>query len=276
MKRILAARGKSSAVKALATENVSPQNAPHDSIQGKTALEAQLWTERFFVESKACLKQFGYAYIQDLPADFQWIGFVQHLTQTQLMPQDNGEYISDIKSVEGNELLSDSKSQNELRPHTDASYYHTPNKYQALWCVQPSQCGGGYTTLADGRAFLFHLTLEDQKKLMQYHCEFMSKDRTHKTIASILSFPQCGEVMLRFSYNILRHRDPSPDVSLQPSVDDPFLKNICDKVLDFFTKDHRAIRMEKHSLLIWDNHRMLHSRTAYSEPARHLQRIWLS
>ncbi|MFN6528136.1 TauD/TfdA family dioxygenase [Nostoc sp. ChiSLP03a] len=238
-------------------------------------IPSSLWTKNFFETRQKELQEYGWVYLSGLPADFQWIGYTQHLTQTCLMPQDNNEYIYDVKFAPSNEKLSDSKSQNELRPHTEAPYLKIPPKYLALWCVQPSSCGKGYTTFVDSKELLRNLTIEEQQKLMKYGCSFVSKDTTHSIIAPMLQFIQLNQLMLRFSYNVLVYGEPSPDMTKKASVSDQFLKNICDLVLEFFNNNHVSLRMEKHSLLIMDNHRVLHSRTQYSDTVRHLQRIWL-
>jgi alpha-ketoglutarate-dependent taurine dioxygenase len=226
-------------------------------------------------DQEKALKQNGHIYLSNLPPDFNWKSYTQRFTKTQLMPQDSGELIYHVKSVPGHEQQSDSKSQNELRVHTEASYLSLPPKYLALWCVQPAQCGGGFTTLADGEEFLRTLTEQEQKLLLKPRYKFANKDRTRKITAPILEFYQ-HKLMFRFSFNILAHDNPSPNISTKATISDPFLKDICHRFVKFFEDRHIAVRMEKNSLLIWDNYRMLHARTKYSDSSRHLERIWLT
>lgn len=228
-----------------------------------------------FLEISEALKKHGWVLISGLPVGFDWKGFAQWLTGTELMPQDQGETVYDVKFVPGNDRLSDSKSQNALRPHTEASYLYKPPKYLALWGVKPSSCGSGHTTLADGYEFFRSLTEEEQRKLIEYRCPFVSKDGEKQVLAPIFQMLRFNRAILRFSYNIVLYRDPSPDVDAEPTVNDPFLKEICDRLLQFFEERHEAIRIESNSLLIFDNYRIIHSRTQYLDPARHLQRIWL-
>jgi alpha-ketoglutarate-dependent taurine dioxygenase len=70
--------------------------------------------------------------------------------------------------------------------------------------------------------------------------------------------------VMRFSYNCVVHED------------DEFLLNLRERVLEFFTETHITADYEPNSLLIWNNHRMVHSRTGYTDRNRHLRRIWLS
>jgi alpha-ketoglutarate-dependent taurine dioxygenase len=219
------------------------------------------------------LKEQGFVYIDNLNQNFDWIKYAQQLTNTRSMPQDNLELIYDLKAIPNN-TLSDGKSQNSLRPHTEASYLCAPPKYLALWCWQPSACGGGYTTLANANSFLRHLTIDEQQRLMQNYL-FTNKDGSQKTFVPIVQFERNYHLLFRFSYNILMFQDPSPDTNLKTTVADKFLGNICDRVLDFFEDYHLKIRLEKHSLLIVNNSTMLHSRTAYQDSNRFMQRIWL-
>jgi len=227
------------------------------------------------LETRRLLKENGWVLLPKLPANCDWKDVVPSLTQALLMPQDAGEIVYNVKSVWGNENLSDSKSQNALRPHTEASYLPVPPEYLAIYGVLPSACGGGHTTLADGCEFLKTLTEREQNKLMRYRCEFVSKDGKSKFVAPILEMLPHNRIMFRFSYNILVYSHPSPELDAHPVAKDPFLRDICDRCIEFFEDFHEAIRIEKGSLLVFDNYRMLHSRTAYSDPSRHLQRIWL-
>lgn len=58
--------------------------------------------------------------------------------------------------------------------------------------------------------------------------------------------------------------------------DDPSLLDMRERVVKFFEEEHVAIDIEPNALLIWNNHRVLHSRTGYTDMRRHLRRVWLS
>lgn len=228
-------------------------------------------SEREKQKHQQSLNKNGFVYINNLNQTFDWIKYVQQLTNTRLMPQDNLELIYDLKAIPHN-TLSDGKSQNALRPHTEASYLHSPPKYLALWCWQTSACGGGHTTLANVNSFLNHLTIDEQQRLMKPYI-FTNKDGSKKISAPIVQFEKHYQLSFRFSYNILMFQNPSPNIDLKTTVADKFLQDICDRALEFFDDYHIKIRLEKHSLLIVDNRTMLHSRTAYQDPNRFLQRI---
>lgn len=242
----------------------------------KSGVTAQsFWTDEFVNRQRSRLERQGWIYLSNLPNNFLWIGYVQYLTCSRLIPQDDGQPVYDVKSLPGHDRFSDSKSQNSLRPHTEASYLPEPPQFLALHCIQPSRGGDGHTLLADVSEFLLTLTENEQQQLSKALCPFTSKDGTCKTIAPILDFPQFGRARLRFSFNVILYGTPSPDVGADPTTVDPFLREICDRILAFFEDSHRAIHMESNSLLIVDNWRILHSRTNYTDASRHLQRIWL-
>lgn len=215
----------------------------------------------------------GYLHIQSSPDD--WMNFIQKLTQCKIMPQDEGELIYNVKSTPGYEQLSNGKSQNGLRPHTEASYRDIPPQYIVLRCVQPSSCGGGYTTLVDGYDFLDHLTEEVKHRLSHEDHRFMSNQGRLETFAPILQFSDSNIPMLRFNYNALNYGEHSPNVSKSNHQGDPFLPNFCQNVLSFFESQKISVCLQKGEMLILDNYRMLHSRTSFADPNRHLQNIWM-
>ncbi len=236
----------------------------------------RLWTPELLTIARKALQENSFVYLQDLPPDFPWIGYTQQLTESLLMPQDNGKYIYDVRLVAGNENRSDSTSQNELLPHTEAAYLETPPKHLALWCDRPAACGGGITQLLDGNdLFQWEFSAAEQQQLTQRLYQYSSKDGSRKAIAPIVKLSPWGQPQLRFSYNILIHGDPSPELDAETHACDLFLKTICDRIRDRFEAYCNLIRLQQHSLLIVDNRRMLHSRTKYADRDRHLQRIWL-
>ncbi|MEM8637238.1 MAG: TauD/TfdA family dioxygenase [Cyanobacteria bacterium P01_G01_bin.54] len=227
-------------------------------------------------ELKQYLADYGYVYLPNQPENFDWIGCTQDLTQAKLMRQDNGDSIHDVKCKAGFELLSDSQSKNPLRYHTEAPYFPTPPHYIALWCVKPDIVDG-HTILSDSRDFLRSwLTQEEQQQLAKKKYRYTDLSGKYLSYYSILQFPRCGEYILRFSLNNLLYGHPSPDINAEPINQDPFLNDICQRIVEFCADEHKAIRLRRNSLLIVDNWIMLHSRTAFADPNRHLQRIWLA
>ena len=216
----------------------------------------------------------GYLHIQSCPND--WINFIQEITLSTIMPQDEGELIYDVKSTPGYEKFSNGKSQNFLRPHTEASYRDSPPQYIVLRCLQPANCGGGHTSFVDGYSFLLNLTEEVKNKLMNDRYKFMSNQGTYKIYAPILKFSQSKPPILRFNYNALIYGEHSPYILKKEYEQESFLSYICQEVKHFFCDNKISIRLEKKELLIIDNYRMFHARSSFLDPNRHLQNVWIS
>lgn len=229
------------------------------------------------------LEETGVIYLETEEPNFNWIKFCTNITQSDLILQYNQEVIFKVKFKLEFAKYSDAKSQNELLPHTESSDYVTPPKYLALWCEQPSNCGGGATTLASVEGFLRQLTEEEQKKLMETICFFgarsgIHQNRTKGVFAPILLFNR-NKPNFRFSYNLLKYGDYSPNNDqldqLEKFIPNPFIAEIADKFLNYYQENNMGIVMKKYSLLLWNNQTMVHSRTAYKDPNRELHRIFL-
>jgi hypothetical protein len=226
------------------------------------------------------LEQNYFVYVETKDPNFDWIGFAKSLTGKELMLQ-YGDPIFQVKLEPKFVNLSDARGQRILLPHAEASDYTRPPKYLVLWCEKPADCGGGITTLSYVQGFLETLTEKEKKKLMETRHYFgatggIHASRTQGATHNILSFSG-NKPIFRFSVNYIKHGDYSPDPeNLKPFTPDPFLGEISDRLLEYYEKNHLAIRMEQYSLLLWDNECMIHSRTTYSDQSRHLKRIFLA
>ena len=49
-----------------------------------------------------------------------------------------------------------------------------------------------------------------------------------------------------------------------------------ERVVRFFNENRLAIDIAPNAVLLWDNYRVLHARTGYTNPRRHLRRVWIS
>ena len=191
-----------------------------------------------------------------------------------LMPQDGGEYRYDVKATSEAAELSSSKSANPLNPHTEASYYPDPPRYVALWCVRAARCGGGHTTLADGRRVLGGLDAAERDFATCHPVAFGDASRPVAREATV--FSPGPPPILRFSFNLLRYGCYDPSKSQMAGSADSAMEAFAERFAALFTANARPIRLPDDGLLIFDNHRMLHSRTGYRDTARHLVRYWLA
>lgn len=220
-------------------------------------------------EFRSLLERNGYVYLDSVPGTFDHVEFC--LQFGALMPQYDGQLVWSVKSQQRFQNMYHSLNTRALLPHTEC--YEFPGvspRYLALWGLVRASDGGGQTTLADGREFLHTLTAGERAQLAIRRYAFISADgvqdmKLGRTARHPLYELRAGaSPILRFSYNNVRHED------------DPFLLDIRERVVRFFERHHVAINIEPRALLLWDNHRVLHSRTGYTDERRHLRRVWLA
>lgn len=230
---------------------------------------------------KQMLSQQGSCLLENLSDNFDTIGFLQNFSSP--IAQHNGEFVYSVKAAPGFEKHSDSKSTNRLKPHTDGSDCDPPPRWLALWGVQPARCGGGHTQLADCDRFIKSLDIATRQEVETRIYQFKSSSqgihakRIHAVKSSLLSkLSGADRPIFRFSENLLLHGDYSPALDETRVEADAFTQDFCDRLLQFFQEFSTSILIQPNSLLLWDNWRMVHSRTQYRDRERHLLRYWLS
>lgn len=213
------------------------------------------------------LKRDGYLFLADLPEGFDHFYFVQEFGK--LMPQYDGRIVWAIEpKVEFDEHYH-SLNTKKLSPHTECyEYPGMPPKFLSLWCKQPAECGGGQTTLLDVRPFIDELAGAERLAAHETKVSFVSSSGIQSTSLGkkaehTLVTDTGGEhPVFRFSRNCVESTSPEIDA-------------IGGKLVERFEQEHMAITWKKNSFLIWDNHRVLHSRTAFTDRNRKLERVWL-
>lgn len=217
------------------------------------------------------LSKEGYGYVTGVPDGFDHAGWLaEHVGP--LMEQYDGCTVWSIKAEQRFEDVYHSLNTQPLSPHTEC--YESPGlppRYLALWCVEPGEGQGGQTTLGDGFAFLDLLSEAEREAMATRIWDFVSSDGLQQM--------QLG---LAARHPMLKRRDDAPPVlrftcrCIADPGGDPFLADIRHRLLRFFEDSHIAVSYQRNALLVWDNHRMLHSRTGYSDVRRHLRRVWLA
>lgn len=215
------------------------------------------------VEHEGCLL------LKALPADFDYLHFLNKIGL--LMPQYHGKITWDIKV---NKHIADAKcslGSVEVTPHTE--YYEGesfPPNYLALWCVNPASCGGGKIAFADGYNFLSRLHPEERQYLYQAKYLYKSENGLMRLGINTSAY-----------HCILTHSLSSKDVfrfntTGMEDGDLNFLFSFRKKFLSFYQEKHFEFLQPKHSLLIWDNFRMVHGRSSsFLDINRHLIRVWI-
>jgi alpha-ketoglutarate-dependent taurine dioxygenase len=214
------------------------------------------------------LDSLGYFYLRDVPDGFDHQAFIGRFGT--LAAQYGGKLIWDLKPEQGMDRLYHSRNTRALVPHTECyEFPGEPPRYLALWCVQPAEGEGGATTLADGYEFVAELSPAEVARLRTSTYTFICSDGLRhqgldlKSEHPILEPRSDGGLIIRFSYN-----------NTYPMTD-PFLREFLERGHRWFSERHFPVTIERNAILMWDNHRMIHSRTAFSDRRRHLRRALL-
>lgn len=155
----------------------------------------------------------------------------------------------------------------ELSPHTEFyEFAAIPPRYVALWCVRPARTGGGGTTLADGYRFLEGFTAQDRLKLLNEEREWRSRPTLEMEGVEPAS---CRAPALRKNGEDLVMRFSTFDLRRDRELTSRYI----DTGRAFFGANRITVDIEQYAILIWDNWRMMHARTAFTDPQRHLRRI---
>lgn len=201
----------------------------------------------------------------------------------RILPQYDGSDTHEVMPRPGFSALPYSQSSNGIGPHTEAPVMATPPRYLALHCHRQARCGGGHTALADGLAFCAALPLHLQRSLRERQIDFHAtapndESRRMHLRAPILSYPN-GSAVLRFSANLFRYGDVNPaGAAVQRSPDaggSDWLGDLAERADVHFRTHPIRILIPDHAMLIWDNHRLMHARGAFTDVGRHLTRYWL-
>lgn len=210
----------------------------------------------------------GYAYVDGIPDGFDHVGLLTQIGP--LMPQYDGELIWSIRAHDRYQDLYHSLNTKPLLPHTECyEFVGRPPKYLALWCLVPSADGGGHTTLADMYRFIDTLSEQERTWLTERRFTFRS--------SSGVQDMQLGRTA---EHPFIERREGRPPIirfsvnNVDPAGDD-VLPAVLERATTYFAERHVAVAYEPNSMLIWDNHRMTHSRTGYTDRRRHLRRVWL-
>jgi alpha-ketoglutarate-dependent taurine dioxygenase len=217
------------------------------------------------------LAEAGFVLMTDVPERFDHVEFLQNFGP--LMPQYDGELIWSIRADPKFDDVYHSLNTKELFPHTECYEFDaTPPKYLSLWCLVPNADEGGHTTLMDTRPFLASLTEVELDVLREPAYNFNASAGVQKmNLARTATQPMLAEregrePILRYSYNNSRYEGSSPEIA----------RDVIEHFLAYFGDNCVGVKMNRGDLLIWNNHWVVHSRTAYTDRSRHLRRVWLA
>ncbi|WP_414441270.1 TauD/TfdA family dioxygenase [Burkholderia sp. 22PA0106] len=239
-------------------------------------------TETMLLQHQDALREHGWTVLEpellrdDVPGTLRRFGV--------FIPQFNGLETYEVTYKPGFDALPYSQSKNGIGPHTEAPVYDPPPKYLALHCHRQAACGGGQTLLSDGFAFFKSLTPELQQWARTHPIAFSATTEPGSTQRRQHDAPMMreenGEPVFRFSYNLFRFGDVNPsesDMAAASAADDAGpLARIALQGEAFFLDNMISVLIPEGSVLIWDNRRLMHARSQYTDPVRHLTRYWIN
>lgn len=154
---------------------------------------------------------------------------------------------------------------NHFPLHTDVSYVPNPPRFMLLHCVHPDPAGGGAILLADCDTAAPLLSPSDRSALQGNEFRFSNPPNCPKGVSGPFAIKTAG--LWRFKPGSMFYPE-----SLSAAVDNFY------SALESVSVQ---LQMAKDDLLIVDNHRMAHGRTAFSptedgRPGRHIRRLYVN
>ncbi|MEB3274391.1 MAG: TauD/TfdA family dioxygenase [Prochlorothrix sp.] len=214
--------------------------------------------------------------LEDISAEFEQLC----RTMGTLVEHNPGkkDYVWPIRAVKSQSSLKTFSEHNEAAPlHTDSQYRAQPEHFVAMWTIQPAQCGGGASDLLD-----FWQVCQDLEETSSGQALLESLQSNHFPIGVPSIFREPGDrgyieapilggaVPFRYRYDTMQAGLERAEVANETE-----LSQILDRLNEIVhSSPHRQIlHLEVGDVLVVDNHRFLHGRTAFSDPDRHLLRI---
>ncbi|QJE00991.1 hypothetical protein HH212_13910 [Massilia forsythiae] len=171
--------------------------------------------------------------------------------------------------------------------HTDSSFYPMPEQQFILYVVNAARCLGGHSILVDcadlhrilqrsaaGRS-AFDLLCRTPVPFRVPAVYAAGEDRIEIHVATVFEPARRPGVPFAIRW---RHDAIRKGLAARPEMDTPALRQALALVDE--AAEHGAARFKEQlptdTLLLVDNHHMLHGRTTYEDEARHLVRIRMS
>ncbi len=179
------------------------------------------------------------------------------------------------RPVEQGKTPTFSEALGEAPLHTDSAFSDAPERYNALYCVTEASCGGGLSKLVSGPAVIADLeTTADGRRcielLRRLHFPFRVPDAFFAS-SRLITAPVLGDApLVRFRPDCIER-----GFAMRPDLDTPDHR----WAFDYFraaAETHRSQtlhRLRSGEMIVFCNHRLLHARTDYTDPARHLTRV---
>ncbi len=243
--------------------------------------ERPLLRARTIEQSQALLAEQGWAVLEPALLAPGARPVLEHFGR--IVPQYNGQETFDVMVKPGFSGVPYSQSSNAIGPHTEVPVADPPPRYLALHCHRQARCGQGHTMLADGLQFcegLGELGQYATDDPIEFSATVEPGSRSRQVLRAPMLSVQGAARIFRFSYNLFRFGDVNPsDDDVVKSAGtlnaDASLVRLAQLGEDFFRAHRTRVLIPDGAMLIWDNHRLMHARSQFSDTARHLTRYWL-
>ncbi|WP_280715618.1 TauD/TfdA family dioxygenase [Kitasatospora sp. MAP5-34] len=199
-----------------------------------------------------------------------------------VVPQTTGALAYDIMAHPGFEKVRDTRSAHTLRPHTEAPGQNPPPRYLALHCRVQATCGGGQTMLADARDFVAGLSSSNERLVREaelYWPSYVEDSDVEGLWKPLVEQTEHGTIN-RLSCTLLQTGGYSEDLDEPAGPQNPPLGaegvELAQQALDFFQENRVSVLIPEDAMLIWDNHRMFHARSSFTDTRRRLTRYWIA
>ena len=141
--------------------------------------------------------------------------------------------------------------------HTDQPFLDDPPRYQLLQGIRRADEGGD-TILADGHAAISYLESIDADAAARLRTTPVRFHRKQRAFERTVVAPIVDGARIRSSYFTLApHRLPFAEMSSWYRAHDRFVRLVRDRRYQY------RFRIDPGDVLVYDNHRMLHGRTAF-------------
>lgn len=160
----------------------------------------------------------------------------------------------------------------EVPPHTDEAFRYSPPGVNVLGCVRPAN-DGGESILVDGFEAAAQLRASDPEAfdlLSRYAQDFNrihhgSLDQRGRQPMIVLD-DRGAVVGIRF------HTRSAGPLNLPMDIIEPYYaahRLLCERIFD--PANQLRFELDAGDAVLFDNHRVLHARTAFGDPQRHMQ-----
>ena len=158
-------------------------------------------------------------------------------------------------------------------PHTDEAYLHTPTGILVLYCINPAR-DGGESILVDGFQIATRLREQDPDAFdvlcrvpQANHRIVPGEGLDHRTRNRALNIDENGNLVgFRFHPRSMAPIDVAGDLARQLHSANHQLSKLM-----FDESNQLCFQLEAGDAVFFDNHRVMHSRKAFTDPERHLQ-----